>query len=204
MKLYKLFTKLVTEILPLLFWILLIFGFDKVYMATLTIISAVIHEAGHYIAIILLKCDTGAPVGHISGFRIRQKQITSYTKNIIIFAAGPFSNFLFTLILLPFVFADRYFLTACIINFATALSNLLPIKGYDGFSILSEFLKSRSCDGGIRLLSAVSFALSAVLLFLSLYMMYFYNEGYWIFGIFLANLMSEMSYKLNLTVCENN
>ncbi len=204
MKLYKLLSKLTNEILPLMFWILLLFGFDKVYMAIITILSAVLHELGHYIAITALKCDTGAPIGHISGFRIRQRQITSYTKNVIIFACGPLSNFAVATLLFPFSFANKYIFVVCVINFATAISNLLPIKGYDGYSILAEIIKSSNRLIGVRFIEATSFCLCTVLTFLSLYMMYYRNGGYWLFGLFIVNILSEMSHSLKTTLYENN
>ena len=47
---YKIVSKTYKEILPLLFWVLLLFGFDKAYIAVLTLLVALVHEVGHYIA----------------------------------------------------------------------------------------------------------------------------------------------------------
>ena len=203
MKLYKLMMKLATEILPLVFWVLLLFGFDKVYMAVITIIAAILHEAGHYTAIKLLKCDTGTPIGHFSGFRIRQKQTTSYSKNILVLLSGPLANLVFSCLLFPFAFKSNYIAVVCLINFATAVSNLLPIRGYDGYTILEELFKSRYFSSGLKALNCISFSLSVTLAFLALYMMYYLNEGYWLFAIFIVNLLSEMSRELKMRVCAN-
>ena len=203
MKICKLLTKLSNEILPLVFWLLLLFGFDKVYIAVLTILSALIHEIGHYIAIISLKSDTGAPIGHISGFRIRQKSILSYNKTIAILLCGPLFNIALGIIVLPFI-NNRYLMYVCVINFATGLSNLLPIRDHDGYLILSEIFKSKGCSSGLRILLAVSFFFSAITCFFSLYLMYYRNEGYWIFGIFIATLLSEMSKNVKTAISENN
>ena len=193
---YKLATKLSTQILPLLFWIFLLFGFDKVFIAVMTLLCALLHEMGHYIAVLCQKCDTGTPIGRFSGFKIQQKGISSYYQNILIFLGGPLINIGVSALFLPLAFKSRYILYFCFINFATAISNLLPIKGHDGYNAIRELFRMRCIDVGIIILDNVSFFLSVVLTFLSLYMMYYRNEGYWIFGIFLFTVLSEIKERL--------
>ena len=203
MKIYKILSKLSVEILPLFFWVLLLFGFDKAYIAIITLLSAVIHELGHFIAILLLKCDTGMPFGHFSGFLIKQKSITSYRKSIIILLCGPMANIAAFLLLILLSEVSNYFLVAAFINFATAISNLLPIKGHDGYSVLSELFKLKGYETAIKAIEVVSFALCLTATFLSLYMMYYLNAGYWIFGIFIITVLSEMSARLKTTLWKN-
>ena len=207
MKLYKYvkktLLKLSHEYLPLLFWILLLFGFDKPYIAILTLLCAGIHESGHIAAIVLLKCDTGLPFGHFSGLRIRQNSESSYIKSIIIYALGPGTNFLAALLLFPWIFSNHYIFVFALLNFATAFSNLLPVRSYDGYSILSEIFKMRAMDRALRLLDFLSFTICALFALASLYMMYYRNEGYWMYGLFMVTVLSEISKALKTSVWEN-
>ena len=199
---YKIVSKIYKEILPLLFWVLLLFGFDKAYIAVLTLLVALVHEVGHYIAFLALKCDTGMPFGHISGFRFRQKANMPYGKSMLIYISGAAMNILVSTVLFPFSRGNAYLSAFVLLGYATAMSNLLPIKGYDGYSILADFFKSRGCDTGLRILSAVSFAICVALTFTSLYLMYYRDEGYWIYGMFMIMLLGEISKSLNSSVLE--
>ena len=199
---YKFVLKLCREILPILFWILVLFGFDKPYIAVLTLLTALLHEVGHYIAFLVLKCDTGMPLGHFSGFRFRQKANTSYAKSILIYGAGAMMNILTSTAVLPFCRGNRYLTVFVLIGYATAVSNLLPIKGYDGYNILADFLRSRGKDTGLRILDGGSFVICVVLTFTALYLMYYRNGGYWIYGMFMLMLLGEISDRLNLSVLE--
>ena len=200
---YKLLHRLSSEILPIAFWVLLLFGFDKPYIALITLICAVVHELGHYAAILLLKFDTGTPIGHFSGFRIRGKSIISYGKSILVFLGGPIANLIFAgLFLIPALFGGYAFMLF-IINIGTAISNLLPIKGYDGYNVLLSLIKKRGFLYGEVWLRRVSFFLCTVFCFLSLYMMYYRDGGYWVFGIFIAMIISEMAESLDRPVYTN-
>ena len=46
-----------TEVLSVVFWVLVIFGFDLPYVAVLTIAAALIHELAHLTAIFAFKKD---------------------------------------------------------------------------------------------------------------------------------------------------
>ena len=90
------------SVLPIIFWLSVIFGFDAPYFAILTIISALIHELGHGWAIAVLS-DTGGGIrGHSTGFRIKTRSMLSYSREIAILLAGPFVNILIFLLTLPF------------------------------------------------------------------------------------------------------
>ena len=204
MKVYKLLYKLSTEILPIAFWVLLIFGFDKPYIALITLLCAVIHEIGHYTAILLLKCDTGTPIGHFSGFRIKKKNIVSYRKSIIIFLGGPMANFAFGMLFFLPSFFSGYSFWVFAINIGTAFSNLLPIRGYDGYNIMFSIIKNKGLVNAEIWLRRASFLFCTLLSFLSLYLMYYRDGGYWIYGIFTAMMISEMSQALGSQVCTNN
>ena len=95
--------KLLFKVLPILFWMLLLFGFDIPYIAVITLISAVIHELSHITASILLAGGFRFR-GAVSGFRLALKNKTSYKAEILIAAAGPLSNLAVFLIIMIFIF----------------------------------------------------------------------------------------------------
>lgn len=179
--------------LPILFWVLLIYGFDEPYAAGLTLLSAAIHEGGHLLAAWM----SGAEVslfGVIFGLRIRHTRQRSYAEEIKILAAGPLVNLAFCALgftLLPLF--GEYALHLALINFFTALSNLLPIRGHDGYGILSFLLEWKQSPPLLyTLLNTLSFTLTALFSLAALYLMERFDAGYWIWVLFTAALLSEM------------
>ena len=171
----------------------LIFGFDAPYVAILTIISAVIHEIGHLLAISHLAHSTAIPKGHISGFRIRRRETLTYLEEGIILAMGPLCNLIVFLFTIPFGGEMYgYIKTFGIINLATALSNLLPVEGYDGYGILMQWFAAKDKQGAIRMLDAFSFLFSVAITFLSLYFIDKLGDGYWIFVVFFVIMISKL------------
>lgn len=190
--LIKLLKRLVTDVLPTLFWVLLIFGFDKPYIAVLTILAAILHEIGHYSVLLWQKIDTGTPKGHISGFRLKGRSLSSYGAEMALFAAGPLTNILVFLLTLPFSLRCEYIATFSLINLASAVSNLLPIRGYDGYGMLGAYFRSRECERAIILLDRISLLLCSVASLFALYLMDRLDVGYWIFAIFITATLSDI------------
>ncbi len=187
------------KILPIVFWISLIFGFDAPYMAILTIISAFIHELGHLSAIRMQSKGVAKARGHITGFRIKKDSGQSYASSVKALAMGPIFNIAVFTLCLPFSSAlNGYIRVFGLINLATGVSNLIPIEGYDGFGIIKELMEERGLVLGIKLLSSTSLLIMIALSFLSLYMIDKFNAGYWIFGIFFIGTVSKLA-KLNKT-----
>ena len=189
--------------LPLVFWMLLIFGFDEPYVAVLTIVSALLHELGHVLVLALFKNKTsGVPIPDISGFRIGVSGL-SYKEELLSALAGPLVNLFFGLVPL-LLFKSEYVHTFAWLNVMTAISNLLPIKGYDGYRsvlcILSMFTNDRA--RGEAILSSLSFLFSSIMCFLSLYLMLRIGEGYWIFVVFFSLIISEMAKRQKHTIYE--
>ena len=94
-----------SSILPIIFWISIIFGFDTPYIAILTILSAAIHEIGHYTMIVYFTERKTEIRGHATGFRIKHNTFLSYPKEIAILLAGPISNIIIFILTLPFGYA---------------------------------------------------------------------------------------------------
>lgn len=181
------------SILPIIFWVSLIFGFDVPYVAMLTIISAILHEMGHCITIYALTGKNGEVRGHSSGFRIRRTEALTYKKEILILLSGAAVNIALYLIALPFGNAlDGYVRVFALVNLATGLSNLLPLEGYDGYGAISEALRSLGRADLLKRLEILSFVLSVSVTFLALYLIDRFGEGYWIFGLFFFTVLSKL------------
>lgn len=198
------FLTFVGGVLPILFWLLLIYGFDEPCVAGVTVIAAIIHEAGHE-GYVFFKCGLPYSVrGALSGFRIRRKEHFSYCEEIKLYFAGPFANFAAALTSLPFLCISRdYIGLFALINIATAVSNLLPVKGHDGYGIVKTYLEMKETpEIYFSILMAFSFVFVILLCFFSLYLMDRCDGGYWIYGIFIISLISEISNMLKSTKSE--
>lgn len=181
------------SILPILFWTSLIFGFDTPYIAILTIICAILHEIGHYLLIIVFSNRHSALKPHTSGFRIKRAERLSYEKEIAILIGGPMVNLILAALTLPFgALAHGYIRTFGFINLITGISNLLPFEGYDGYGAIKELLLLNGKTDSVKRLAEFSFILSVVIIFLSLYFIERYGEGYWIFGLFFVTSLSKL------------
>ena len=181
------------SVLPILFWLFLIFGFDAPYVAVLTVISAISHELGHCIAISVFTGKDGRVRGHSSGFRIKRSESVSYGKEIAILLAGPTVNLVLFLLLCPFLDnLSGYLGTFAFINLATGISNLLPLEGYDGYGAISEIMRSFGRADLIKHLECFSFILSIAVTFISLYLIDRFGEGFWIFGLFFFTVVSKV------------
>lgn len=187
------FLRSVEESLPMLFWLLLLFGFDTPYFAMCTLISAALHELGHILALFLLDIRSTAPLGHITGFRILPHRALSYREDALVSLGGPLANLIFSLLfwLLSMPFGE-YFSTLALFGVMTMLSNLAPIEGYDGYRLILA-LSAERFPYAERCLRAVSFFITAVLLFLSLYLIDKLGTGYWIYAIFSLGALSFIS-----------
>ena len=184
------------RLLSVVFLGLITFGFDVSYIAILTVISAVIHECGHLIAIRLINKEKNpVPSPTVSGFRIARTRQLSYPEELIISLGGPLINLLvfLSVLILPQGSFSLYLWDFGLINLMTAASNLLPIESYDGHKILrSVFYLSFLEEWTEKILSALSLFFSALLTFLSLYLILRLGEGFWIFGIFFSSLLSAI------------
>ena len=196
---------ILTEALSVVFWVLVIFGFDLPYVAILTIAAALIHEIGHLAAIYLLRKDyKGAPRGDVSGFRISVSNL-SYKEEMLSTLAGPLTNLILGGLLMLFL-ASPYTELFGAINIMTAISNLLPVRGYDGYKFLSALggVCSKNPLRVEHILEWLSFGISTLMCFISLYLLLKIGEGYWIFAVFFSFLLSEIFKRQKPTFLEKN
>jgi Zn-dependent protease len=184
--------------LPIIFWISVVLSFDEAPIAMLTITCALIHEMGHILFLLLFSNKNFTLNGVCSGFRIGTSSPYSYKEELFLYLSGPLMNIIcavFSLLLHP-VYAD--FKTVFFaLNLATALSNLLPIEGYDGYGALRcLFLLTEKNGISDVYLPRLSFFTLLLLAVSSLYLIDRFGEGYWIFFLFSASLIKKLNFEL--------
>ena len=184
---------LATKLLPLIFWVLLILGFDRAYVGILTVLMALLHELGHITALVIIG-SSGSMRTHVSGFRLDCKRLLSYKEEIFVSLSGPMINLLLSAFLIFIPSDTGYLRDVSFISLLTALSNLLPIEGHDGERILKSALLSGSVtqSSAATVCSSVSFALSAFFAFFSLYLILRGDIGYWIYIVFSVFLVKKI------------
>lgn len=186
------------KILPLAFWVMLIFGFNSPYVSVLTILSAVLHEIGHILfSFALSSGKTSLPAPDIYGFKIKAESL-SYKEELVSALGGPAANIIIAAVCYLFAFfgiRGEYIQIFAIINLMTAITNLMPIEEYDGYRILSSalafFIKDYSTT--VRILYCVSFSFSVVMCFLSLYLILQLGDGYWVFIVFFSIVIQHIT-----------
>lgn len=187
------FSRILGTFLPVLFWITLTIGFEEIDMAISTICAALLHELGHICFLLIVKRKKYHVRNVLTGFRIASSEIMSYREEMSLYISGPMANLLcatLSFILRPLF--GEYALGFAIINLATALSNLMPISGYDGYGILRCLCESSpNAHGLIRALDVISSMLIFTLCIFSLYLIDRAGGGYWIFAVFFVLMIKD-------------
>ena len=189
----------VLAFLPTLFWGSLILGFEGGYMAFTTVICAVIHETGHLLYLALFTSSNHSIKSVVFGLKIKAVSLLSYKDEFFLYLFGPLSNLIFGTLFLLFSTRDsEYFYSLAIINFATAVSNLLPIEGYDGYGML-RVMCERHFPSSVLLnvLSCISTSLIFLLCLFSIYLIDRYGGGYWIFAVFFVQMIKHFQKSIN-------
>ena len=156
----------------------------------LLIISAVIHELSHVVAMLLVKI----PIREINvsafDFEIK-KNIEDTNKTFFVLIAGPICNLLIFLLFFMFrstIFFNDTFKIFFINNLFLFLLNILPIYSLDGGQILYYFLtKKLDIVKSNKILDVLSFTFSLVLIALGVYILIKsrYNYSLLFLGLYL-------------------
>ncbi len=194
--------KVADGVLPFVFWLLIIFAFADPCSGFMTVLAAAIHEGGHITVREMSGKGIGIPRAVLGGFRLKRSETMSYRGELLFASAGPAANIL-TAVLCFFInrSGDGYLELFAMINMMTALSNLLPVEGYDGYR--AAYCSCCIIKGGEAFLPVLQFISSLLvvsLTFLSLYLMLRFGEGYWIFAVFAFNLISLAHKKLKNSI----
>lgn len=197
---------LADRILPIAFWLTVMLAFESVYMTVLTVAAALIHELGHIGAAICLgHGEMSLPRAALAGLRIGSGRLLSYREEAIIALFGPCANLFLFCLLIPFFPISEYIVAFGAVNLLTALSNLLPIRSYDGYRIMHGFMLMRGrCERGERVCRAVSWAIGISGTFFALFLLWKYGEGYWFFAVFFSITVSEIIKSQSTSKLKNN
>lgn len=186
------------QIFYAVFWIFLIFGFEEKTLAITTCLCALIHEMGHALCIVFTRATNLNLKSTFNGLRFKHQGIGSYDEELLIYLCGPLANILtfFICAIFSLLFHQNY-MTIGIINLATAISNLIPIKGNDGYGAILTIIKKRELHVTyFRFLSCISSALIFIFCILSLYLIDRHGGGYWIFFVFFVSMLREINDSL--------
>ena len=185
---------LMLSILPIFFWIFLIYSFDEVMGASITIIAMIIHEFGHLVCIFMISGKIQIPQGRFNGLRILGQTFIPYSSQIWEYASGAAFNLIAALVMsLLSRNKNDYIELFITINLATAISNLLPIDGYDGYKLLTAIIEY--FDLGFLahvILEIISFVITVLLCIFSLFLVYTFGNGYWFMSIFLIATVNKL------------
>lgn len=185
----KKFLTFILSLLSSLFWFVLMLSFSGAEMTFLTLLCAIVHEVGHMLVLLFLNKDFSFPKAVTSGFRIKTNSELSYRDEILVALGGPAINLVLFLSLISFM------PTLAVINLVTAISNLLPLKDFDGYKIIYDLISLFiGCQASERVMPHITVAVSAVMVFLSLFMIMASNGGYWIFFIFFIVLIKQILF----------
>ena len=190
----KLLRIVYNKLLPSLFWILLLLALDSPWIAVITLLCAALHEIGHiFVASLVLRRDITMPRAVIYGLRIDTGGIISYKDELLIALGGPFANLLIFFALMPFLSLSEYVTAFAFINLLTAISNLIPLRSYDGQRVIlcaiSSFATPHLAEAVIHCITLI---LSATGCFISLFLIGRIGDGYWIFGVFFISFLNEI------------
>lgn len=152
--------------------------FDGMYAALTIVISVILHESAHVIAMRIFG-GSGKITAVGGGFMLSQTKVLPYSREIAVLAAGPLANLTVALIIYFATLPDcAVFDAAFRINLSLALINLLPIKTVDGGRITEILLR---CVFMLRTADFISDIVSAVFIFstafFALYLLLRCGEG---------------------------
>lgn len=182
------------NILPVIFWLCLIYSFDGIMGANATVLAMIIHESGHILCYFAISGELHLPRGDISGLRIEKNELRNYRQDILIYSAGIAFNLLATIAVLIMRLPQSDFKTVFItVNIATAISNMLPIEGYDGHRIIDALLSYFNAGKwAYGILEGISFVIVFLMCLIALFTVYTFGNGYWILGVFLFAVIGKL------------
>jgi hypothetical protein len=188
-----------------LVWITALFAFDKPGDAILSLIAIGVHEGGHVLALVVLGKNPRLRA-RADGVRIEAPAYLTPMRHAALLLAGPLANALAAAALwciaglMPL--EGDYLCRAAAIEAAYAIANLIPVRGFDGFGLLDSLIgcvSDSACHTPV--LSAISLSFSALLTYLSLYLMASHNGGYWAGFVFLFKTAEHIFFDKKV-ICE--
>lgn len=181
---------------------------DMVDVYVIALLCAVIHEAGHLLALHLCGVGGGHMVVHPYGVELRRDECwTSYQQDVFIYAMGPLFSLaagLLSLHMVDVAMPDAFFYF-CGINFTLFAINLFPISQLDGGHMVEAMLKQH-CDYVLAEKMGFIISLCAVILILAAGVLVLVVTGYNISllavgGYLLLSLVADRLKQNCLSAC---
>ena len=178
-----------------LYLLALLFAFNVPRVSLCVVLSIFIHECGHRIALWVFKKPFLGISLNTRGARMGYGGVLSYREECIVCLCGPLANFLLGLLSLALAHGSRDFsLLFMGVNFFYAITNLLPLPSYDGERILRILLSSAiGASAGERVIYCIGFFLRTLMLFLSLYLIFYFDVAYQIFGVIFFSFLGDFT-----------
>ncbi len=177
--------------------LILYLAFDRTGVYLPLLIGMVVHEFSHIICLIMFSCKIHSIHLNIGAITITHSDNITKIKRIISILAGPFSNFLISMIAMLCKNEMLFF-----VNLILALYNLLPINGLDGGELirisLTGILSNKIIEiilGTTTVIVAVCFILCCILLskmVFSVYLLLFCI--YFLSPYIIKNLLKEKKF----------
>ncbi|MBE6747761.1 MAG: hypothetical protein E7557_00840 [Ruminococcaceae bacterium] len=147
---FKIKNTIVTISFTYLALILVLISLNKTEFLYSTLIFAMLHEAGHILALKYFKIKIIEFKLSLFGANIKTENYNSINnfQSAIISFCGPLVNLVFFLLFLIFniYFEKHLFFEFSLVNFVLAFFNLLPFYSFDGGKILSSLLNNYFSD----------------------------------------------------------
>ncbi len=169
----------------------MLFGTDEFPIATTTLLCIAIHEISHTVAFIIVN-NPLLPRAKMNGLRISVGYM-SYKKRLFATAIGPVANLVAAIISVPFAKSSGYAACFGLLNLMTAISNLIPINGTDGYNLILIALNS---NGGTKkaylTLEAASVCLNVLIFLTTSYCVLHIGESYLMWGFFFFSTVQSL------------
>lgn len=128
---------------PFALLIALMLACDKTGMISVSLITVILHEMGHLIALYAYKRPPRKIILRLCGVQMSQAMLfESAVSEIIVAAAGPAANLFVSAALLPLC-EHRFFAALCAAGIVIGAFNLIPLSGLDGGDILHSILSEK-------------------------------------------------------------
>ena len=188
--------KKVKNALSFLFLFAVLLAFNRPFVVVCVILSVLIHEGGHALALLCCARRVCGIELCTAGAKIRYDGQLSYKQELFVLACGPLCNFIVGAIAFLFWSFGEYPVIFGITNFFYALTNLLPLPSYDGERIVGILLSMRFGAGACeRWMRRIGFFLRCVLLFFSLYLIFFFDIAYQVFFCIFLSFIPDLKEK---------
>lgn len=145
---------------------------DESGICALALFCCLFHEAGHILCLWAMGEKPERIVFSFYGIKLERLPTAFHGRinEIIIFASGPFANFVLSLFLILVSVTNETLKTWSLISLITGLFNLIPIRPLDGgnilFSLLCRMMKTEKAEkicGAVSAFVTVPLLLSGVL-----------------------------------------